>query len=246
MKKTILKSALMVMFGFGLMVGSASATTVNTTGTNNESTLNQIFTANSWNIDANEDQLTYDSYWEIAENHTGAWASMIIEIAGYAGVNTFGIYDSSHNVTLMNGSANSGDKVTLSRSGTGLHVVYSDYENGICISDTSSDVADFSSVFGFYIGKTNTPIFYSDATKNSDSADHMVSYKGTGTNGLSVGHYILAFEDKASPRWDYDYNDMVLMVESVTPLTPVPEPATMLLFGTGMAGLAGIVRRRIK
>jgi hypothetical protein len=59
---------------------------------------------------------------------------------------------------------------------------------------------------------------------------------------------IVGWED--NPYWsgDHDYNDLVIAMykNGEGGYTPVPEPATMLLVGIGLIGIAGCSRKKFK
>jgi hypothetical protein len=177
-------------------------------------------------ISSDADQLDdgVDAYWRAL---TAPSAYIVIEVAGFAPNNNFGIYDkvTGAKQQLFAGSASAGAGV-------------------IGFTPTWSE-------FGFYIDNTvNNFSWYSDTSKNAGGGDQMVAYAGKGAT-LNVGgaagsqiwdanSYILGFEDLALASSDKDYQDMVVLVKNVA---PVPDGAmTIVLLGAAFLGLCCVRR----
>jgi hypothetical protein len=157
-----------------------------------------------------------DQVWAPASFHATARAK-------YAGFNqNFGY------IPRVGGSFNPTDFVPLFNvTGNGIYL-------GPSTTQSSGNVD-----FLWALNPSGAPLWTSLQSQNSDGLDHMVTWLITG--GPSAGNFAIGWEDLPQGG-DMDFNDLVVEVGN---MSPTPEPATMLLLGTGLIGLAGF-RRKFK
>jgi len=238
-------TGLLVGAAFMLAASGAMATYINPQGGGDGSEkslqeiLNDMTVGGQSSVNVNTDQVSPDTTWSIGGTG-GALSTFVIEISSLSNINSFGLYNNGQFVEIFKGSDGAGAQALVSIKADGS--VYLNF------NDTNIDFTGNS--FAFYLNN-GTDIWFSDDALNSDGLDHMVAFQGNGTDKIQTpgnapgywlnNEYILAFED-LSDGADWDYNDFVVMVESID---PVPEPGTMALLGAGMLGLAIISKRRM-
>lgn len=207
----------------------------------------------SGGIDA-ENDTGYETFTNTATG--SSIGSFMFEVAGFAPKNKFGIYSLTTGAMaqLFGGVNDAGDRVTVDFNADNSVTVSTKGKTPGYVSATiDQEIANFGNLFGFYLTNGDGETFYSQKSKNGGYQQAAI-YRGDNTTNLKLpgkaagtftdNEFIIAFEDLwLGGSTDKDYNDLVVMMESIEPYSDVPEPSTLL--GLGVLGASfWSVRRR--
>jgi hypothetical protein len=93
-------------------------------------------------------------------------------------------------------------------------------------------------IFGLRVLSSGDDFFTGPASRNPDGFVHAQASRWPGTPTIPTQGVLIGFEDLFGGG-DRDFNDFRFVVSNVriVDATPVPEPSTMLLFGSGALAL---------